>query len=276
MQTALERWHEILDARAQQMDGAYERLGRTSAGYWDRRARNFHRATKETPGEDPLFLRLREIVTPQTTILDVGAGTGRFALALAPLVQHVTAVEPNAAMLGYLQQDAAERQLSNISYIPATWQDAPDDLTADIVICSHVLYSIRDVDTFLTKMRKATRQSCYVYMRATHFDQISSPLWQHFHGMKRLPMPSYIYALDVMYDMGIYADVEIVDLPSGMRFSSLDTAVEEMQEMLILPNDEQKRAELRDLLTDWLVSRDGVLSMPVDKLVCAILRFSGS
>jgi hypothetical protein len=125
-------------------------------------------------------------------------------------------------------------------------------------------------------MRKATRQSCYVYMRATHFDQISSPLWQHFHGMKRLPMPSYIYALDVMYDMGIYADVEIVDLPSGMRFSSLDTAVEEMQEMLILPNDEQKRAELRDLLTDWLVSRDGVLSMPVDKLVCAILRFSGS
>ncbi len=274
MQTALERWHEILDARAQQMDGAYERLGRTSADYWDRRARNFHRATKETPGEDPLFLRLREVVTPQTTVLDVGAGTGRFTLALAPLVKHVTAVEPNAAMLGYLRQDAAEQQLSNISYIPTTWQNAPDDLAADIVVCSHVLYSIRDVDTFLAKMRKATRQSCYVYMRATHFDQISSPLWQHFHGMKRFPMPSYIHALDVMYDMGIYADVEVVDLPSGMRFSSLDTAVEEMQETLILPDDEGKRAELRALLAEWLIPRDGVLSMPVDKLVCAILRFT--
>lgn len=275
MQTALERWHEILDARARQMDGMYERLGRTSADYWDRRARNFHRATKETPGEDPLFLRLRKVVTPQTTVLDVGAGTGRFALALAPLVQHVTAVEPNATMLGYLRQDAAERHLSNISYIPTIWQDAPDDLTADIVICSHVLYSIREVDTFLAKMREATRQSCYVYMRATHFDQISSPLWQHFHGMTRRSMPSYIHALDVMYDMGTYADVEVVDLPSGMRFSSLDIAVEEMKETLILPDDEQKQAELRALLVDWLVPRDGVLSMPVDKLVCAILRFPG-
>ena len=273
MQTALERWHEILDARAQQMDGAYERLGRTSADYWNRRARNFHRATKETPGEDPLFLRLREVITPQTTILDVGAGTGRFTLSLAPLVQHVMAIEPNAAMLGYLRQDAAEQP--NISYIPTTWQDAPDDLAADIVICSHVLYSIRDVDTFLAKMRRAARQACYVYMRAKHFDEISSPLWQHFHGAKRLPMPSYIHALDVMYDMGIYADVEIVDLPPGMRFSSLDTAVEEMKEMLILPDDEQKQAELRAILTKWLVPREGILSMPVDKLVCAIMRFSG-
>lgn len=275
MQTALERWRELLDARAVQMDGAYERLGRTSANYWDRRARNFHRATKETPGYDPLFLRLREIVTPQTTVLDIGAGTGRFTLALAPLVQHVTAVEPNGAMLGYLRQDATEQQLFNISAIPTSWQDAPDDLQADIVICSHVLYSIRDVDVFLAKMRKATRQFCYIYMRATHFDEISSPLWQHFHGVKRLPMPSYIHALDVMYDMGIYADAEIVDLPPGMRFSSLDIAVEEMKEMLILPDDEQKRAELRSLLAGWLVPREGILSMPVDKLVCAIMRFAG-
>ena len=275
MQTALERWRELLDARAVQMDGAYERLGRTSANYWDRRVRNFHRATKETPGYDPLFLRLREIVTPQTTVLDVGAGTGRFTLALAPLVQHVTAVEPNAAMLSYLRQDATEQQLFNISSIPTSWQDAPDDLQADIVICSHVLYSIRDVDVFLAKMRKATRQSCYVYMRATHFDEISSPLWQHFHGVRRLPMPSYIHALDVMYDMGIYADAEIVDLPPGMRFSSLDIAVEEMKEMLILPDDEQKHAELRSLLAVWLVPCEGILSMPVDKLVCAIMRFAG-
>ncbi|GAC1363294.1 MAG: class I SAM-dependent methyltransferase [Ktedonobacteraceae bacterium] len=274
MQTALERWHGLVDARAGQMDAAYERLGRTSANFWDRRARNFHRATKETPGSDLLFLRLREVVTPQTTVLDVGAGTGRFALALAPFVQHVTAVEPNPAMLGYLRQDAQEQHLSNISYVPTTWQDAPDDLAADIVICSHVLYPIREVDVFLAKLRKATRQDCYVYMRAKHFDEISSPLWQHFHGVERFPMPSYIHALAVMYDMGIYADVEIVELPPGMRFSALDVAVEEMQEMLILPDDEQKRAELRAMLTGWLVERDGILSMPVDKLICAIMRFS--
>jgi SAM-dependent methyltransferase len=276
MQSSLDRWCELLDARAQQMDAAYKRLGRTSADFWNRRARNFHRATKETPGTDPLFLRLQQVVTPRTTVLDVGAGTGRFALALAPFVQHVTAVEPNETMLGYLRRDAEERQLSNISYVSTTWQDAPADLSADIIVCSHVLYPIRDVDVFLAKLRKATRQACYIYMRAKHFDEISSPLWQHFHNLNRLPMPSYIHALDVMYDMGIYANVEIVELPSGMRFPSLDVAVEEMKEHLILPDEEAMQDELRALLAQWLVQRDDVLSMPVDNLICAIMRFAGS
>ena len=33
MESAVQRWNEILDARAQQMDAAYARLGRTSADF---------------------------------------------------------------------------------------------------------------------------------------------------------------------------------------------------------------------------------------------------
>ena len=99
METAIERWKAILTARAQQMDAAYVRLGRTSADFWDRRAKGFHRTTRDSVAIDPFFTRLREEITEQTTVLDVGAGTGRFALAFASLVKHVTAVEPNATML---------------------------------------------------------------------------------------------------------------------------------------------------------------------------------
>ena len=108
MDTAVERWNALINARAQQMDAAYARLGRTSADYWDRRASSFHRWTKESTASDPLFLIIGSQVTPQATVLDVGAGTGRFTLALAPLVQFVTAVEPNATMLDYLRHDARE------------------------------------------------------------------------------------------------------------------------------------------------------------------------
>src|SRR5438105_5639510 len=145
METAVERWDALLQARAQQMDAAYARLGRTSADFWDRRARGFHRTTRDTVARDPFFARLRREVTPQTTVLDVGAGTGRFTLALAPLVQHVTAVEPNAAMLDYLRQYLDERGFTNVECLQTTWQDTPDVLSADIVICSHVVYPIRDI-----------------------------------------------------------------------------------------------------------------------------------
>lgn len=273
MQTAIERWKALIDARAQQMDAAYARVGSSSADYWNRRARNFHRATKDRTASDPFFQKLREAVTPDMTVLDVGAGTGRFTLALAPLVKQVIAVEPNEAMLGYLKQDAAAQGLTNISTVLTTWQDAPADLQADIVICSHVLYPIREVDTFLARLSVATRQTCYLYLRALHYDSFTAPLWRHFHGTDRCQQPGYIHALDILYDMGIYANVDIVKTPGSMRYPSLDGAVEELLEHLILPRDEQTRNELRTLLASWLVEREGMLAIPIDEMISAIISW---
>jgi 2-polyprenyl-3-methyl-5-hydroxy-6-metoxy-1,4-benzoquinol methylase len=271
METAVERWQAIIDARAQQMDAAYAELGRSSAGYWDRRARRYHDSTKDTIARDPFFQRLRSIVTPEMSVLDVGAGSGRFALALAPLVRQVIAVEPNASMLGYLRQDAQALNLSNISYYQSTWQEAPDDLRADIVICSHVLYPIRDIVPFLAKLQQAASQRCYIYMRTTPMDALTAHLWKHFHGDERCFPPVYIHALDVLYEMGIYAHVEIVNLPGSLRYPSLDVAVEELSELLILPGDEKTREELRRMLAGWLVERDGLLVPPPREMTCAIM-----
>src|SRR5712691_11607082 len=145
MQTAVERWETLLKARARQMDAAYAGLGRTSADFWDRRARRFHSTTKDSVTCDPLFHRLEKVVTAQTSVLDVGAGTGRFTLALAPHARHITVVEPNASMMDYLRRDAHEQGLTNISFVQTTWQDTSENLSADIVICSHVLYPIYDM-----------------------------------------------------------------------------------------------------------------------------------
>jgi 2-polyprenyl-3-methyl-5-hydroxy-6-metoxy-1,4-benzoquinol methylase len=272
MQTTVERWHELLTARAQQMDAAYARLGRTSADFWDRRARGFHRSTKDTVARDPFFLRLRQVVTPHTSVLDVGAGTGRLAIALAPQAKDLLVVEPNAAMLDFLRRDAQEQGLTNIAYLPTTWQAAPDDLSADIVICSHVLYPIQDIVPFLAKLQAATREVCYIYMRATPIDALTNHLWRHFHGDERCLPPSYIHALDVLYEMGIFANVEIVETAQSLRYPSLDVAVDELVEQLILPNDDQTRTTLRELLAGWLVERDGVLVPPVEKMVSAIIQ----
>jgi 2-polyprenyl-3-methyl-5-hydroxy-6-metoxy-1,4-benzoquinol methylase len=272
MQTAIERWQELQKARAQQMDAAYARLGKSSAGYWDRRARGFHQATKDSIASDPLFQRVQQEVTAKTTVLDVGAGTGRFALGLAPQVQRVIAVEPNSTMLSFLQRDAAQQGIDNIECVNMTWEEAPADLRADVVICSHVLYPIWDVEAFVAKLYAATLHTCYIYMRAVHLDALTAHLWRHFHGDVRCLSPAYIHALDVLYDMGLYADVEIVHMPPSLRFHSIEQAVEELTEQLILPDDQETQAELRMMLAAWLVERDGRLVPPVDSLPCAIIK----
>jgi SAM-dependent methyltransferase len=273
MQTALVRWQEILTARARQMDEAYARLGRSSSDFWDRRARNYHRSTQRASADNPLLQRISEVITPESKVLDIGAGTGRYALALAPLVKHVYAVEPNASMLSYLQADAQAAGIANISSVTSTWQEADPTLSADVSLCSHVLYPILDLEHFLTRLHKATRQSCFLFMRATSFDEISDPLWRRFHGEPRCLPPGYIHALDVLYEMGIYANVEVVSTTQSMSFASLEEAVAEMREQLILPEDPEITEELRGMLASWLVEQEAMLTFPLPQMSNAIISW---
>ena len=272
METAVERWQEMLQARARQMDAAYAHLGRTSADFWDRRARNFHRSTSESVSSDPFYLYLRERVTVQDSVLDVGAGTGRFALSLAPLVRQMTALEPNAAMLGYLQTEIGARGISNIATIQSSWEDASADVRADIVICSHVLYPIFAIVPFVQKLDSASERACYLYLRATHIDSLTAPLWRHFHGDERQLPPGYIHALDVLYELGIYAQVEVVRAPFALTYPTIQEAEDELLEQLILRDNEATRRELRALLENWLSERpDQSWSSPEQEMVSAIL-----
>src|SRR5579883_1433169 len=120
---------------------------------------------------------------------------------------------------------------------------------------------------FLAKLQAATGRACYISMYATPFDVLTADLWQHFYGEERHFPPSYIHVLDVLYEMGIYANVEIIDSPPSRQFqyTSVDEAVESLLERLILPDDEQTRNELRRLLERWLVEREGILVPPVER-----------
>ncbi len=55
-------------------------------------------------------------------------------------------------MLDYLRRGAREEGFTNVSFVQATWQDAPDSLQADIVICSHVLYAVTTQVPFSSRL----------------------------------------------------------------------------------------------------------------------------
>src|SRR5579859_4458585 len=96
----VQRWAQLVERRRAQMDAAYAVAGQSSGDYWGRRAKAYRQSLHERMDEDPFFLRVREATTAATSVLDVGAGTGRHTLALAPHVRTVTAVDPSPAMLG--------------------------------------------------------------------------------------------------------------------------------------------------------------------------------
>jgi len=86
-------------------------------------------------------------LTPQTTLLDFGAGTGLVSLALAPHVGMLIAADESEGMLDVLRSKLADSGRRNVQ--PRQWNAIParpDELPlVDVVTCSMVLHHLKDV-----------------------------------------------------------------------------------------------------------------------------------
>ena len=260
----IEYWRRIVSARREQHDAACAAQHRTTDDYWARRAESFRAFVRlAARGVDPLVASVRKQLRAEDTILDIGAGTGRHAVALAPHAQRVTALDPSPAMLAFLREDAEEASLDNIDVIEGAWPDAAGETPeADIVISANVLYPIEDVVPFLVAMDGHARRLCFLQLMA-HQPWFDPPgLWQAVHGEPRRPQPAYMEAVNLLHQLGCYANVEIawVDIPR--TFDSLDIAVERFAESVAVGDDEERRARLRAALEETLEIRsDGTLAL---------------
>ena len=249
----VQRWGEIVERRRVQMEAANAESGISSADYWSKRAKTYRQALHDRTDEDPFFLRVREAITPDTTLIDVGAGTGRHSLALAPLVRRVTAVDPSAAMLGLLRQDLADQRLENVDAIESEWMET-DVERSDIVICSHVLYPIADVVPFVRKLEARARDRVFVYLRADPLPT-DMGLWSEFRGLPLQGQPTHVDLFNVLAQINIFADVEIVEHRFGWTFASMDEAVAQVANSLCLREDDAaSRTRLRGLLESRLIA----------------------
>lgn len=271
---ALERWRRLVTGRLDEMRRLSPASGSVSGSFWDGRAERYAADVRlENPATDPFLRRLRRVTDSSSSVIDVGAGTGRYALALAAAVGHVTAVEPSAAMLAVLQRAARQLDVTNVSTIAARWEDT-EVPAADVAFSSFVVSLVADAGPFLAKLDASARRRVLLYVGAYCGDALLDPLWRHFHDAPRAPGPSFLDALAVLRELGIDATVKVVEIANNRRFTTIDEAVEYYRDWLLLSDTPAVRRELEGLLSVWLLGRRGALRSPLRTVPAAILEWS--
>ncbi len=90
--------------------------------------------------------------------LDVATGAGHTALALAPLVREVVAVDLTPQMLSQAQALAQERNLHNVTFVEADAEGLPfEDHSFDVVTCRRAPHHFTDVPRFLAEAARLLR-----------------------------------------------------------------------------------------------------------------------
>lgn len=270
-------------ARLAEMERLTPGRGAVGGDYWNEKgkARRFSEELDASAEKDPVFRSFRRAVGPRSTVVDVGAGTGRFSLALSPRVHEVVAVDPSRAMLGVLRGNARQRGLRNVRAIESQWENVPLGTRAavpraDVVICAFVLPFIAEAEPFVAKMDAACTGRALVAMNAASTDALSDPFWRHFHGAPRRPTPTYLDLRAMLVDLGLEPEVEILEVPTRYRFESLETAAASYRDVLVLPDTAEIQAELQGLMSSWLVRDGSGLRPPERTMPVAIVSWTAS
>jgi SAM-dependent methyltransferase len=243
-----QRWLGMVEARAEQVMRL--RGERAGEAYWDRRAATMRRLHGVVPPDNPVMRVMEPWLNENATVLDVGAGAGRFAIAFAPLVKGVSAIEPSSAMVDFLLKSAAERNIDNIRVTQTTWENAPDE-SADVVFSAHVLYPIPDVVPFILKLHRAARRVCVLVLRGSGSEALLRQPWIALHGEEPRGDPAFIEAYNLLWSLGIATNVHMIPPADPMEFSNRQDALAWSRDMLWLPDrvsDEDLWARLEPLL----------------------------
>ena len=235
--SAIERWKTQVKAHHAQSIRAMG--GREPEDFWRRFASRFREDPRRT--DDPVLNRLLQEVSPETTVLDVGGGGGRFALPLALRCRHVTAVEPSPSMIETLQEGAHQANLSNLTTVQETWEEVEIE-PADVVLCAHVLYGVEEVEPFLRKLNSHALKRVLILMFMDFPQAHLSPFWERVHREKRIQLPGLRELQGVLWEMGIYPDLEMVHTFNPHAFETWEAAQEEFRRRLyVVPGTEQDR-----------------------------------
>jgi len=97
--TALDRWSAMVRARGQQMKAQLAALGGAPDDWWSERVGAFARGIGVPAAAPPFGVQaMTDQLEREDTLIDIGAGAGRYAIPLSRVLRQVTLVEPSAAM----------------------------------------------------------------------------------------------------------------------------------------------------------------------------------
>ena len=215
-------------------------LEKEKSSDWDHRAAGFAERNLDSPFVAQFLSHVQ--VEPDWTVLDVGCGPGTLAIPLASQVCRVTALDYSAAMLGELNKQAQAANLTNITTVQGSWSDDWHALSIprhEVAIASRSL-SVDDLKGALRKLNTWASEAVYVVDRvgAGPFDpDLFAAIGRDFE-----PGPDYIFTLNILYTLGIRAQVDFISLDNRRAYSSREEALQSHRWMVDdLTAPEEKR-----------------------------------
>jgi SAM-dependent methyltransferase len=190
--------------------------------YWDSRAEEFSLFADSSPYTEAFIEHLG--LRAESSLLDVGCGTGALARPLAHRGHRIVAADFSQGMLDAAARLAAEEGLTNIKFVKLDFNDPWERWRAagirpksvDVAIASRSTM-IRDFQAACEKLEQVARSQVAVTVSTEYgprgFRQLGSDMADgQGGGQDGTPyVPNHILALNILFARGRYPELRYLD-----------------------------------------------------------------
>lgn len=213
--------------------------------------------------DSPSHARAREALATGGSVLDVGCGGGRAAMALVPPAGLVIGVDHQQDMLEAFAGAAQLRGVQHQEVLGDWSQVEPEISVCDVVVSHHVAYNVADIVPFLRALDRHARHRVVIEVPVTHPLSNMNSLWKRFWDIDRPTRPTAHQLHGIAEALGFEPFIEVwPDLTWGHRVAlSPEERVEHMRIRLCLTKDrdaevaaalmEEVDSKPREVATVW-------------------------
>lgn len=178
----------------------------------------------EEIADSPSHRAARAALPTGGSVLDIGCGGGRAAMALVPPAGTVVGVDHQQAMLDEFADAAVRRGVIHHEYL-GDWPEVADLVPeCDVVVCHHVAYNVPDIVPFIEALDAHARGRVVLELPTRHPLSHLNALWERFWGLHRPTRPSADDLLALIRALGHDAQMEVWPDPDFGRRSPMSDA----------------------------------------------------
>ena len=131
-----------------------------SAKFWDKIAERY---SKKPVADEAAYQKklkvTREYFQPDMEVLEFGCGTGSTAIAHAPYVKHIHAIDISSKMIEIAQSKADTEKVTNVTFEQSTIEElSVPDQTLDVVLALSILHLVENKEEVIAKVHRMLKR----------------------------------------------------------------------------------------------------------------------
>lgn len=191
---------------------------------WDKAAPKYAKLNQKDNYTERLFDNL--ILDNEDSLLDIGSGEGSVSIPLSKKVKKVTAVDSSEKMLELLNKKSDEQGISNIETINMDITDVNVDNIGhhDIVLASRSINFIKEMEELLYNLNDVANKYVFITLFGPNNWRMEKEFFKYMNR-EYIENPSYIIILNLLKEMGIYANVLNLDVGPIRTYKDIDEAM---------------------------------------------------